>query len=73
MDDHFGTGLPWIPDGVSGVFGIGDLVLAPKSGDAVKVTEAPTDDRAVRNIHVSTSDPSASDGDNGDIWLKYSS
>lgn len=49
----------------------------PKSGGAltgelVAQSNSNYTTKQVRNIILSTSDPNSSDGDNGDIWIKYS-
>ena len=46
----------------------------PRKGDITVhgPTILPNNDDGDRNIYVSTAAPSATDGQNGDIWIRYS-
>jgi len=44
-----------------------------KAGGAMTGTLATVTDAQVRNIKLSTSDPTSGDGSNGDVWVKYTS
>ena len=48
--------------GINGGVMTGELVAQNKTNYSTK---------QVRNIIISTADPTESDGDNGDIWIKY--
>jgi hypothetical protein len=63
---HYHHNVPWSPVGASAK----DVILKPADGGAVRVMD--TDEYiggAVRNVHISTSDPTAADGENGELWF----